>query len=119
VCCGPGSAVGIATGYELDGPDRPWGPPSLLFNAYRVFPGGKVRPGRDADPSPPSSAVGHERVELYLYSLYGPQCLYKGDLYRYLCLLLYVVGICRNFGDWNDPVSVLNCKLQLKCDFTR
>jgi len=23
-----------------------------------VFPGGKERPGRDADPSPPSSAVG-------------------------------------------------------------
>ena len=37
--------------------DRPWGPPSLLYNGYRVFPGGKDRPGRDADPSPPSSAV--------------------------------------------------------------
>jgi hypothetical protein len=37
-------------------PDRPWGPPTLLYNGYRVFPGGKVRPGRDADPSPPSSA---------------------------------------------------------------
>jgi len=30
---------------------------NLLDNAYRVFPGGKERPGRDADPSPPSSAV--------------------------------------------------------------
>ena len=38
-------------------PDRPWGPPSLLYNGYRVFPGGKKRPGSDADPSPPSSAV--------------------------------------------------------------
>ena len=38
---------------------------------YRVFPGGKERPGREADPSPPSSAVGHERVELYLYFTYG------------------------------------------------
>ena len=37
-------------------PDRPWGPPSLLYNGYRVFPGGKVRPGRDVDHSPPSSA---------------------------------------------------------------
>ena len=69
---GPGSSVGIATGYGLDGPgsnpgggseifrtcpDRPWGPPSLLYNGYRVFPGGKERPGRDVDPSPPSSAV--------------------------------------------------------------
>ena len=31
-----------------------------------VFPGGKVRPGRDADPSPPSSAEVKNRVELYL-----------------------------------------------------
>ena len=67
---GPGSSVGIATAYGLDSPgieplwgeifrtcpDRPWGSPSLLYNGYRVFPGGKVLPGRDADPSPPSSA---------------------------------------------------------------
>jgi hypothetical protein len=65
--CGPGSVVGIATSYRLDGPgiesrlggeifctcpDRPWGPPSHLYNGYRVFPGAKERPGRDADPSP-------------------------------------------------------------------
>jgi len=30
---------------------------SLLYNGYRVFTGGKERPGRDAEPSPPSSAV--------------------------------------------------------------
>ena len=67
---GPGSVVGIATAYGLDGlgiesrwgeifrtsPDRSWGPPSLLYNGYRVFPGGKVLPGRDADPLPPSCA---------------------------------------------------------------
>jgi hypothetical protein len=38
-------------------PDRLWGPPSLLYNGYRgPFPGGKARPGRDADHSTPSSA---------------------------------------------------------------
>jgi hypothetical protein len=37
-------------------PDRPWDPPSLLYNGHQVFPGGKERPGRDADPPPPSSA---------------------------------------------------------------
>ena len=72
----------ISTAYGLEGPgmesrwgeifrtcpDRPWGPPSLLYNGYRVFPGGKVRPRRDADPSPPSSAEVKNRVELYLYS---------------------------------------------------
>jgi len=29
----------------------------LLYNGYRIFSGGKMRPGRDVDPSPPSSAV--------------------------------------------------------------
>ena len=38
-------------------PDRPWGPPSLLYNGYRVFPWGKERPGLGLEPSPPSSAV--------------------------------------------------------------
>ena len=69
--CGSGSSVGIATEYGLDGPgiespwgegarfiarrDRPWGPPILLYNGYWAFPGAKVRPGRAADHSPPSS----------------------------------------------------------------
>jgi len=72
MCSGPGSVVGIATGYGLDGPgiesrwggeifrtcpDRPWGPPNVLYNGYRVFPGGKERPDRDAGLSPPSSSV--------------------------------------------------------------
>jgi len=64
--CGPGSSVGMATaGPGIESRwceifrtclDRPWGPPSLLYNGYRVFPEGKMLPGRDADPSPPSSA---------------------------------------------------------------
>jgi hypothetical protein len=91
---GPGISVSITTGYGLDGPgiESRWrrdfphlsrqalGPLSLLYNGYRVFPGGKERPGRDADPSPPSSAVGHERVELYLYSPYGPYGLYRASV---------------------------------------
>jgi len=35
-------------------PDWSWGPPSLLYNGYRVFPGGKLQPGRAADHSSPS-----------------------------------------------------------------
>ena len=68
---GPDSSVSIATAYGLDGPgiesrwvgeifrtspDQPWGPPSLLYNEYRVFPGSKVRPERDPDSSLSSSA---------------------------------------------------------------
>jgi len=60
--------------------NRPWGPHSLLYNGYRVFPGGKERPGRNADPLSPSSAVGHETVELYLYSPFGPYGLYRASV---------------------------------------
>ena len=91
--CGPGRVLGIATGYELDGPGiesqyetrfsspvqtGPGARPTSC--GYRAFPGGKERPGRDADHSPPSSAVGHERVELYLYSPYGPYGLYRASV---------------------------------------
>jgi len=70
IFCGPDSSVGIVTDYRLDGqdripvgmrfsacPDQPWGPPSLLYNGYWVFSGGKVRPGCAADHSPPSSVA--------------------------------------------------------------
>jgi hypothetical protein len=50
-------------------PDRPCGPLSLLYNGYRVFPGGKLRPGRAADHSPPSSAEG---MEEYTYNSIHP-----------------------------------------------
>jgi hypothetical protein len=50
------------------------------YKGYRVFPGSKERPGRDAYPSPPSSAVGHERGELYFYSPYGSYGLYRASV---------------------------------------
>jgi hypothetical protein len=46
----------------------------------KMGPGGKRLLGRDADPSPPSSAVGQERVELYLYFPYGPYGLYIASM---------------------------------------
>jgi hypothetical protein len=66
--CGPGSVVGIATGYGLDGPgiESQWGRDFLHLSRPALgptqspvqwVPGGKERPGRDADPSPLSSAV--------------------------------------------------------------
>jgi hypothetical protein len=57
VVWGPGRSVGIPTdlpGWTVRGsnpggseifrnrPDRPWGPPNLLYNEYRVFHGGKA-----------------------------------------------------------------------------
>ena len=47
-------------------PDRPLGPPSLLYNGYRVFPGGKAA-GAWRWPPILSIAEVKERVELYLY----------------------------------------------------
>ena len=51
-------------------PDRPWDLPSLLYNGYRIFPGGKAA-GTLRWP-PPSSIEVQGRVELYLYSPSGP-----------------------------------------------
>ena len=80
---GPGSVVGIGTGYGLDGPgiEFRWearfsAPVQTGPGAHSIsciigtgsFPGLKSGRGVTLTPhlSPPSSAVGHERVELYL-----------------------------------------------------
>ena len=77
-------------------PDRHWDPPSLLYNGYRVFPGGKERPGRGADPSPPCSAVVMKGYSYTTTPPVGrtactePQCLYKGALYVRLYRSIWV-----------------------------
>jgi hypothetical protein len=82
---GQDSSAGRATSDGLDGrgsnpgrvkifhirPDRPWDPPSLLYNGYWVFPKEK-RPGRGVDYRPPSSTEVKERGQLYFYSPFGP-----------------------------------------------
>ena len=71
---GPCSSVGIATFYGLDGPgieslcgeifrtrpDRPWGPPTLLYNGYRVSPRGKAAGAWLRPPTPSSAEVKKE-----------------------------------------------------------
>jgi hypothetical protein len=54
-------------------PHRPWGPPSLLHNWYRVIPRGKAAEAWHWRPIS-SSAEVKERVQLYLYS---PLCLHS------------------------------------------
>jgi hypothetical protein len=44
------------------------------------FPGGKERPGRDADHSPPSGAEVENEYELYILSLQAPLWLVVGQL---------------------------------------
>jgi len=107
--CGPGSVVGIATDYGLDGlgiesrggaifsapvQTSPGAHPVSCTMGTGSSPVGKERPGPDADFSSPSSAVGHERVELYLYSPYGPYGLYRTSVPVQGCTLpyLYLLG---------------------------
>jgi hypothetical protein len=104
---GRGSSVGIVTGYRLDGPGigSRWGQDFLHLSRPALGPTqppvqwvaslswGKERPGHDADPSPPSSAVV---VKGYSYTstppmgptaCTEPQCLYKGAFYLFTLLL--------------------------------
>jgi hypothetical protein len=63
--------------------------PASCIMGTGSFPGGKERPGRDADPSPPSSAVVIEGSSYTSTPPVGltvctePQCLYKGALYLF------------------------------------
>ena len=97
-------AVGMATCYGLHGPgiESRWGEdfPHLSRSAVgpiqppiqwlRVFPGVK-RPGRGVDFPPTSSAKVKERVELYLYSTFGPSWPLLGWTFLYLCVLNWFI----------------------------
>jgi hypothetical protein len=67
-------------------PDRLWGPPSLLYSGYRrAFPGGKARPGREADHLSPFQYRDKEDVGAV-----------AGPLYPLLLLVVTATaGTCR------------------------
>ena len=66
-------------------PDRLWGPPSLLYNRYRVFPGGKIRPGRAADHSHPSSTAVVEQESYTSTHTLGHNRACNGSTLTFLC----------------------------------
>ena len=68
--CGRDFSAPVQTGPEAH--------PASCTMGTGSFHGGKVRPGRDADPSPPSSVEVKNRVELYLYSPQVPSWPVKG-----------------------------------------
>jgi hypothetical protein len=96
-------------------PDRPWGPPSLLYNGYRVFPG--VKNGRGVTLTPhtllvPWSWKGRAIPLLPLWAVRPvqslsactrvhfnlPQCLYKCEVYFFylhnlVCITSNSVGL--------------------------
>ena len=82
--CGPGKRSRYSdspTGWTVRGsnsvggdtfrtrPDRPWGSPSLLYNGYQFFPGGKATETWRWPPTRYSAEV-RERVKLYLFPLW-------------------------------------------------
>jgi len=101
LACGPGSSVGIATDYELDGsgsnpdgdevfrPSKPTPGPTQPPVKWVKGPGGKVRPGRAADNSPPSNAAD---MKEYSYTSTHP-LRHTGSLYLYLYLQYLLVWI--------------------------
>jgi hypothetical protein len=89
----PGSSVSIVSGYGMDdraievrSPAEAKGfscrlcvqtgpgahPASCTMGTGGPFPGAKLRPGRDADHSPPSSTEVDNEYELYLLSTQEP-----------------------------------------------
>jgi hypothetical protein len=76
-----------------------------MYNRYRVFPGGggKVRPGRAADHSPPSSAAVMEEY------LYPPS---RMDLQEVGCGYGDWVGLARDREGWRKLVNaVMNLRV--------
>jgi len=70
----------ILVGYEIfpTCPDRPWGPPSLLYKGYRVSFTGLKRPERDGDHSP-HLAPRLKREYIYTGVLISPQPDQEGN----------------------------------------
>jgi hypothetical protein len=96
--CWPGNVVGIATGYGMDGPgiESRWGArfsvpvqtgpgahPASCTTDNGSFPGVKSGRGVTLTPHP----RGHERVDLYLYSPYGPYGFYRASVPVQRCTL--------------------------------
>jgi hypothetical protein len=76
-------------------------PASYPMGTGGPFPGGKARPGRDANHSPPSSAEVKYEQELYLLSPHAPPWRVAGQIYFLLFL----------FGGLFIHLSVLSPKL--------
>ena len=118
------SVVSIATRYGLEGPgiesrwgeifrtypDRLRGPPSLLYNGYRVFPGGKDGRGVMLTTHPllvPRLRKSWAIPPLTLWVLLG---LLRGSLYGFHLLFFIYYLSCNNFffPSRNSPISFSN-----------
>ena len=91
--------------------------PSLLYNGYWIFPGGKERPGRDANPSPLSSAVIMEEYSYTSTLPYGPDGLYSASMPVQGCTLLLLLPansrqrVLLQLGDIHDELTASHRKI--------
>jgi hypothetical protein len=83
-------------------PDRPWDPPVLLYDGYRLSLPGVKRPERGLDRPPLSIANVKERAPLYVFSPVGPSWPVMGwtfylcviDIRSRACVMTFVTGHC-------------------------
>ena len=100
---GPGSNPG-GTRFSAR-PDRPWGPPSLLYNGYRVFPGGRGGRGVGLTPHPHLVPWSRKSRAIPLL-LYGPYGLYRASVPVQGCTLPYLLHpICTCVSCYGKYVS--------------
>jgi hypothetical protein len=90
-------------------PDRPWGPPSLLYNWYPVFPGSKVRPVRDADHSLPSSAAVMEEYSYTSIHHLGHNRACNGNSLPFYLTTLMTAGILGGYLQLCRGSVAINC----------
>jgi hypothetical protein len=104
---------------DIHNSDRSWGPPSLLYNGYRVSFQGVKRPWRGVDHPPSSSAEVKERVELYLYFPSGPSWHVLGrrtlPLPLYTTVQSFVTTTC--FGGTPPSSGSLHANIQTSLKF--
>jgi hypothetical protein len=104
VFSGPVSVVGIATGYGLDGPgvESRWGRdlphlsspgahPAFCTMGTGSFPG--VKSGRGVTLTLHLLVPWSRRVELYIYSPYGPYGLYRASVPIQGCTLTFLIRL--------------------------
>jgi len=126
--CEPGSSVGIATGYGLDGLgiEFRWGArfsapvqtdpgahPASCTMGTGSFPG--VKGGRGVTLTPhPFQCHGQERVELYLYFPHGPYGLYRATVPVQGCSLSFYIKAWNN-TERTSGFRILHYALLVAC----
>jgi hypothetical protein len=78
-------------------PDRPWGPPSLLYNGYRVFPGGKAAGAWCWQPTPICMPRSWKGRAIPLLTLWAFVACYRENFTFHLLLHNFNTFITYNY----------------------